>query len=184
MIYYYFTLAFVLLASWAICGIASVYSPDLLIKSSFTVKNDTLRRLLKIETEEARLSEDDPDRYKVTKIGAVMRFLWLAFLIMSLIILFVADPTPITKEHETALVMPVALTTFNQKVAHYINLIFLCIASSAYIINSFRLLAKEQEGVSPKSLLTERIIWCSVAALIFAAGLYIAVKCIQLLSFM
>ncbi len=181
--YYYFTLAFVLLASWAICGISSAYSPKLLMKSSYTVKNDTLRGLLKLESEELKSNTDDPDRYKVTRLGVVMRFLWLSFLIMSLIILFVAEPTPITSEHESALVMPVALTTFNQKLAHYINLIFLCIASAVYIINSIRLLTRE-DGQSRGAVMTGRIVWCTVAAVILAAGVYIAVKCIQLLSFM
>ncbi len=183
MLYYYFTFAFVLLASWAICGLMSVYSPELLIKSSYNIKSETLIRILKLASDDAEAGKDDPDRCKVTKIGIIARFLWLSFLIISLIVLFVAEPTPISEEHKTALLMPALLTTFNQKLAHYINLIFLCIASALYIINSCRLLYKGDGCTRRGTVTAVRVLWCLTALGLLCFGAYISVKSIQLLSF-
>ncbi len=183
MIYYYFTLAFVILASFAVCGLSATYTPELIFKKRITVKNETVRKLLKIEAEDEKGKSNDEYRECVTVLGIVLKLLWVVFTAASFVVLFGLGEIPITEEHKTALVMPSLLTSFNQKLAHYINLVFLLFSSGVCIFNCSKILCKPEDGTKIKAVIAIRIIWCLVAVVFLCFGVYIMVKCIQLFSF-
>ncbi len=184
MIYYYFTLAFCLLASWAVSGMLCTYSDELLLKRYITVKNGTALRLLKItDKTDTDRKENQENRSKVTVIGLVSKLLWLLGIILSIIILFALPDTPAPKEHTTALVMPAVLTTVNQKAAHYINLAILALTASLCIINSVKLLYKSESESKKRTEFVIRILWAAVGAAFFALFVYLVIICIQLFAF-